>query len=250
MEFIFIFILGIMIGSFTNVLIVRIPKEESVVFPASHCVTCNAKLKPWHNIPVFSWLFLRGKCAFCGAPISKQYPIVELLSGLIFVATFLKMGITVAALGIAIVFILLLALSVIDFYYKMVPDSLNLGALTLAIISAYTLPSLLQNGVNALLFAGGFTLLRFYLSYAIKKEAMGEADIMIAATMGAILGIQLTLFAIFLSAVLALPAMLLLRNSEDEESLQVPYIPFLAIATWIVFMFDSQVMDYINSLYG
>ena len=250
MEFIFIFILGTMIGSFTNVLIVRIPKEESVVFPASHCVTCNAKLKPWHNIPVFSWLFLRGKCAFCGAPISKQYPIVELLSGLIFVATFLKMGITVAALGIAIVFILLLALSVIDFYYKMVPDSLNLGALTLAIISAYTLPALLQNGVNALLFAGGFTLLRFYLSYAIKKEAMGEADIMIAATMGAILGIQLTLFAIFLSAVLALPAMLLLRNSEDEESLQVPYIPFLAMATWIVFMFDSQVMDYINSLYG
>jgi leader peptidase (prepilin peptidase) / N-methyltransferase len=249
-EFIFIFILGTMIGSFTNVLIVRIPKEESVVFPASHCVTCNAKLKPWHNIPVFSWLFLRGKCAFCGAPISKQYPIVELLSGLIFVATFLKMGITVAALGIAIVFILLLALSVIDFYYKMVPDSLNLGALTLAIISAYTLPALLQNGVNALLFAGGFTLLRFYLSYAIKKEAMGEADIMIAATMGAILGIQLTLFAIFLSAVLALPAMLLLRNSEDEESLQVPYIPFLAMATWIVFMFDSQVMDYINSLYG
>ena len=119
MELLFIFILGSMIGSFVNVLIIRIPKEESVVFPASHCVTCNAKLKPWHNIPIFSWLFLRGKCAFCGAPISKQYPIVELLSGIIFLVTFMKLGIALPTLGIAVVFVLLLALSVIDFYYKM-----------------------------------------------------------------------------------------------------------------------------------
>ncbi len=250
MEWIVIFILGSMIGSFMNVLIVRIPKEENVAFPASHCVTCNTKLKPWHNIPIFSWLFLRGKCAFCGAPISKQYPIVELLSGIIFLVTFMKMGIAVPTLGIAIVFTLLLSLSVIDFYYKMVPDSLNLSALSIAIVSAYSLPMFIEHGVNALLFAGGFTLLRFYLSYAIKKEAMGEADIMIAATMGVLLGVQLTLFAIFLSAVLALPAMLLLRNAEDEESLQVPFIPFLAMATWIVFVFDTQVLDYLNSLYG
>ncbi len=250
MELLFVFILGSMIGSFVNVLIIRIPKEESVVFPASHCVTCNAKLKPWHNIPILSWLFLRGKCAFCGAPISKQYPIVELLSGIIFLVTFMKLGIALPTLGIAVVFVLLLALSVIDFYYKMVPDSLNLLALTLAIFSAFSMPMLLEHGTHALLFAGGFTLLRFYLSYAIKKEAMGEADIMIAATMGALLGIKLTLAAIFLSAILALPAMLLLRNDEDEESLQVPFIPFLAMATWIVFLFDAPIMAYLESLYG
>jgi leader peptidase (prepilin peptidase)/N-methyltransferase len=250
MEYIFIFILGTMIGSFINVLIVRIPKDENVAFPASHCVTCNTKLKPWHNIPIVSWLMLKGKCSFCHAPISKQYPIVELLSGIIFLVTFLKMGIAIPTLGIAVVFTLLLALSVIDFYYKMVPDSLNLLALTLAIFSAYSFPIMVQNGVNALLFAGGFTLLRFYLSYVIKKEAMGEADIMIAATMGALLGVQLTLAAIFISALLALPAMLLLRNEEDEESLQVPFIPFLAMATWIVYIFDTPVMNYLDSLYG
>ena len=250
MELLFIFIFGTLIGSFMNVVIIRIPKEESVVFPSSHCVTCNAKLKPWHNIPILSWLFLRGKCSFCGAPISKQYPIVEMLSGIIFLLVFMKLGITIPTFGIALVFVLLLALSVIDFYYKMVPDSLNLLALTLAIVSAFSIGMFVEHGVNALLFAGGFTLLRFYLSYIIKKEAMGEADIMIAATMGALLGVKLTLAAIFFSAVLALPAMLLLQKKNDEESLQVPFIPFLAMATFIVFIFDMQVMAYLDSLYG
>ena len=178
-----------------------------------------------------------------------QYPIIELLSGIIFLTLFAKMGIAVATLGIALVFLLLLTLSVIDFYYKMVPDSLNLAALTLAIISVWSLPMLLNNFINALIFAGAFSLLRFYISYAIKQEAMGEADIMIAATMGALLGIELTLAAIFLSAVLALPAMLLLRD-ETDESKQVPFIPFLAMATWIVYIFDTQVNAYLGSLYG
>ena len=249
LTYLFIFIIGAVIGSFLNVLIVRIPKNENVAFPASHCVHCKTPLKFYHNIPIFSWLFLRGKCAFCGDKISYQYPLVELLSGLIFLVIFLKMGIAAPALGIALVFLLLLTLSVIDFYYKMVPDSLNLSALTLAMISAYSLPMLVSNIVNALIFAGAFSLLRFYLSYAIKKEAMGEADIMIAATMGALLGTQLTLVAIFFSAVLALPAMLLLRN-ETDESKQVPFIPFLTMATWIVYIFDTPINEYLGNMYG
>ena len=244
-----IFVLGCAIGSFLNVLIVRIPKDESVVFPASHCVRCKTPLKPWHNIPVLSWLFLRGKCAFCGEKISIQYPLVELLGGIVFLGVFAKMGISVPAAGIAVAFLLLLTLSVIDFYYKMVPDSLNLSALTLAVVSVFSLPMLMEHFTHALIFAGAFSLLRFYLSYVIKQEAMGEADIMIAATMGALLGVKLTLAAIFLSAVLALPAMLLLRN-ETDESKQVPFIPFLAMATWVVFLFDTQVSAYIGGLYG
>jgi leader peptidase (prepilin peptidase)/N-methyltransferase len=249
MEYLFIFVLGALIGSFLNVLIVRIPKDENIAFPASHCVSCNTPLKPWHNIPVFSWLFLRGKCAFCGEKISVQYPIVELISALIFVAVFMKMGISVPTLGIALAFLMLLTLSVIDFYYKMVPDSLNLLALTLAIVSVFSFDMLFEHMTHALLFAGGFSLLRFYISYIIKQEAMGEADIMIAATMGALLGVKLTLVAIFLSALLALPAMLMLRN-ETDESKQVPFIPFLAMATWIVYMFDTPIMNYLEQMYG
>jgi leader peptidase (prepilin peptidase)/N-methyltransferase len=249
MEWIFIFILGASIGSFMNVLIIRTPRDESVSFPASHCMSCDTPLRFYHNIPILSWLFLRGKCSFCNAPISKQYPIVEFLSGFIFLLTLMKFGITLQGFGIALVFTLLLSLSVIDFYYKMVPDSLNLAALTIAIIAATSLGQLGYNITNALLFAGGFTLLRFYLSYFLKKEAMGEADIMIAATMGALLGVKLALVAIFISALLALPALLLTRT-DDEESHQLPFIPFLAMATWIVLLFDTYVTAYLAGLYG
>lgn len=249
MEYLFIFILGAAIGSFLNVVILRIPRDESVSFPSSHCMSCNTPLKIWHNIPILSWLFLRGKCSFCHEKISIQYPLIELLSGLIFLFSALKLGVSIQSLGVALTFDLLLALSLIDYRYKMVPDSLNLSALTLAILSATSFDQLGYNFTNALLFAGGFTLLRFYLSYAIKKEAMGEADIMIAATMGALLGVQLGLVAIFAGAVLALPA-LLLTQGESEDSKQLPFIPFLAMGCWIVLMFDTYVNGYLAGLYG
>lgn len=249
MELVFIFVLGAAIGSFLNVLIIRTPRDESLSFPASHCMSCNTPLRIWHNIPILSWLFLRGKCVFCGAKISVQYPLVELLSALIFLFSALKLGISVQSFGIALTFDLLLALSVIDYHYKMVPDSINLTALTAAIFSVSSISHLGYNFTNALLFAGGFTLLRFYLSYFLKKEAMGEADIMIAATMGALLGVQLGLVSIFVGAVLALPA-LLLTQGESEESKQLPFIPFLAMGCWLVMMFDSYVSGYLAGLYG
>jgi leader peptidase (prepilin peptidase)/N-methyltransferase len=248
-ELIFVFIIGAAIGSFMNVLILRTPRDENVSFPASHCMSCNTPLRAWHNIPIFSWLFLRGKCAFCGEKISIQYPLIEALSGLIFLFSAMKLGISVQGFGVALTFDLLLALSVIDYRYKMVPDSINLSALTIAMISATSLGQLGYNVSNALLFAGGFTLLRFYLSYLLKKEAMGEADIMIAATMGALLGVKLGLVAIFAGAVLALPA-LLLTQGESEDSKQLPFIPFLAMGCWIVLMFDTYVSAYLAGLYG
>jgi len=249
MEMVFIFIVGAAIGSFMNVLILRTPRDESVSFPASHCMSCNTPLRAWHNVPIVSWLFLRGRCSFCGAKISMQYPIIEALSGLLFVLSAFKLGITFHAFGVALAFDLLLALSVIDYRYKMVPDSINLAALSVAMLSSVSLGEIGYNITNALLFAGGFTLLRFYLSYAIKKEAMGEADIMIAATMGALLGVKLGLVAIFVGALLALPA-LLLTQDESEESKQLPFIPFLAMGCWLVLMFDTYVTAYLAGLYG
>lgn len=271
MEFLIPFIFGVALGSFLNVVILRLPKDESVVFGPSHCPTCKNELKPWHNIPLFSWLFLRGKCAFCNTKISSQYPIVELLSGLIVLALSIKFGFSFPMILIAFSFLTLLALSMIDFRYKMVPDSLNLLALTFAIFGAWSISGIATNFQNALLFAGGFTLLRFAISYMLtssahrhaKKtitswtknyhtypfiEAMGEGDIMVAATMGALLGVQLTLVAIFFSALLALPVMLyVMRGSKEEQ--RVPFVPFLAMATFIVYMYDSPILAYIEANY-
>lgn len=271
MELFIATILGLLLGSFLNVVILRIPKEESVVFVASHCPKCNNSLKPWHNIPVVSWLFLGGKCAFCKEKISVQYPLVELISALLFFIISLKYGISVASFSIALSFLMLLALSMIDFKYKMVPDSINLLAIVFAILGAWSIQGVFLNFQNALLFAGGFTLLRFALSYMLtssaqreaKKtqtswsknyhtypfiEAMGEGDIMVAATMGALLGVKLTLVAIFFSALLALPVMLALLKRSPEEQ-KVPFVPFLAMATFIVFIYGTQILNYIEANY-
>jgi len=234
-------LLGLAVGSFLNVLIYRIPKDENIAFPASHCTNCGKPLKWWHNIPLLSYIILKGKCYYCKEKISFQYPLVELLSTVIFVLSYLKVGDFTQSLIVASVFDLLLALSVIDFRYKAVPDSLNLSALTLSIFSG----TILTSFTNALLFAGGFTLLRFYVSFIVKKEALGEADIMIAATIGAMLGIKLGLFAIFLSAIIALPAFLIV----GKKNLQLPFIPFLAMAMFLTFMLDSYFLKLIEWLY-
>ncbi|SMP88093.1 leader peptidase (prepilin peptidase) / N-methyltransferase [Epsilonproteobacteria bacterium SCGC AD-308-O04] len=270
MELLFAFIFGSVIGSFLNVVILRIPKDESILFPASHCYACGNTLKPWHNIPLFSWLFLRGKCSYCSTKISIQYPAIELFSGLIFVVLANKFGINLSVFLIGLSFLMLLALSMIDLKYKMIPDSLNLLALAFAIFGAWSISGVFINLQNALLFAGGFTLLRFAISYMLTSsahrhaqktitpwtknyhtypfiEAMGEGDIMVAATMGALLGVKLTLVAIFLSAVLALPVMLVQRRINEEKT--IPFVPFLALATFIVYVFDSPILSYIEANY-
>jgi len=270
-ELVIAFTFGIVFGSFLNVVILRIPKSESIVSTSSHCTSCNKTLKPWHNIPLLSWIFLGGKCSYCKSKISIQYPTIELLSGIIFVILASKIGLGFAQLMIAFSFLTLLALSIIDFKYKMVPDSLNLLAIVFAVFGAWNIEGFFLNFENALIFAGGFTLLRFTLSYYLTSslyhaglktrtpwnkyydrtpfiEAMGEGDIMVGATMGALLGIKLTLVAVFLSALLALPIMLMLRNRSAEEQ-RVPYVPFLALATFVVYIYDSPIMAYIEANY-
>lgn len=270
MELLGAFVFGLLFGSFFNVVILRIPKGESVVFGASNCPQCHTKLKPWHNIPLLSWLFLRGKCAFCKAPISAQYPIIELASAVIFTLVALHQGgVSVHALFIALSFSMLLCLAMIDFKYKMVPDSLNLLAIVFTLLGSATPSAFVHNFTHALLFAGGFTLLRFALSYYLTSsvyraglktktawnkhydrtpmiEAMGEGDIMVAATMGALLGVELGLFAVFLSALLALPVMLLLLGRPAEEQ-RVPFVPFLALATLITFLYDSTIYHFLEA---
>lgn len=234
-------VLGLVIGSFLNVLILRIPKDENIAFPPSHCTSCNKPLKWWHNIPLFSYLFLKGRCYYCKEKISLQYPLVELASAFIFVISYIKTQDLLTGIIVALVFDLLLALSIIDFRYKAVPDSLNLTALTLSIFTG----NIATSFTNALLFAGGFTLLRFYVSFFAKKEALGEADIMIAATMGAMLGVKLGLFSIFFSALIALPVFLI----AGKKDIQLPFIPFLAISLGIVYFFDSYFINFISWLY-
>lgn len=232
------FILGLIFGSFLNVIILRVPLSQSIAFPASHCFSCNKALKWYHNIPLFSWIFLRGKCAFCQDKISVQYPLIEFFSGVIFVVCYLKEQNIYLALLSSFIFLLLLALSTIDLKYKAVPDVLSIPTLFLVFIH----PEFFLRLENALVFAGGFALLRFIVSFIIKKEAMGEADIIIAAIIGGMLGISNGLVAIYIAALFALPAFFMVKKRDFE----LPFIPFLALGLFIVYLFDKE----FSELYG
>ncbi len=236
-----VFIFGAMIGSFLNVVIYRIPKGESIVFPSSKCQSCQNALKWWHNIPIFSWLFLRGKCYFCKAKISAQYPIVEFLTGLLFVALYFKLGLVWYLPFIAASFAALLALVMIDFKYMAVPDNVNFAALLFALVQPQFLTSLLY----AAIAAGGLYLIGLLSSLLARKQAMGGADVIVAGTMGALLGFPNFFVALFLSALLAMIPALIWRERG------VPFVPFLALATFIVYLYDTQAAQLLETLiYG
>ena len=236
-----VFLFGTMIGSFLNVVIYRIPKGESIVFPASKCQSCQTPLKWYHNIPILSWLFLRGKCAFCGEPIAKQYPIVEFVTGLIFTALYFKLGMVWYLPFVAGSFAALFALVMIDFKYMAVPDNVNFAALAFALIQ----PDFLHAAMYAAIAAGGLYLIGLLSSLLARREAMGGADVIVAGTMGALLGFPNFFVAIFLSAILAMIPALIKRDNG------VPFVPFLAMATFIVYLYDTQATQLLEKLiYG
>ncbi|WP_457596768.1 prepilin peptidase [Hydrogenimonas sp.] len=257
----FALLVGLAIGSFLNVLIVRIPKGESVVFPPSHCPECGESLKWWHNVPLLSYLLLRGRCAYCRNPIGALYPVVEALTGLLYLVVALKTGLGMEWFVTATIFALLLALSLIDFKYYAVPDSLNLTALALALLepllrflwdwgtgtlSDFDLykKALLTRFADAAILAFAFWALGFVVKRLIKKEALGEADIIIAATMGAMMGFPLSLVAIYIAAVLAIVPAIFARGH------MVPFVPFLALGTWIAWVFEPTIMSWWSRLYA
>ncbi|HIQ28802.1 MAG TPA: prepilin peptidase [Sulfurovum sp.] len=238
---ILVFIFGIMIGSFLNVVIYRIPNNESISFPASKCQSCQTPLKWYHNIPIFSWIFLGGKCAFCNDPIAKQYPIVEFLTGVIFVALFFKLGLVWYLPFVAASFAALFALVMIDFKYMAVPDSVNFTALAFALVQ----PNFLQALMYAAIAAGGLYLIGLLSSLLARKQAMGGADVIVAGTMGALLGFPNFFVAIFLSAILAMIPALIWRDKG------VPFVPFLALATFVVYLYNTQATQLLETLiYG
>lgn len=251
------FVFGICIGSFLNVLIYRLPKGENIAYPASHCTKCNHKLKPYHNIPLFSWIFLGGRCAFCKDKISIIYPVVELLNGLLFVLALYLCNSHLESIFIALCFSMLLSLSFIDAKYKAVPESLLLLSLIFAVFSLSDELGLLLNGIkNALLFAGGISILKAFVSFFINfnrrgevLEAMGDADTIIVALIGALLGVKLGLFAIFLSACFTLPFFMYVRI-KGAEDFEMPFIPYLSMGFLCTYSFSEFFNEFLRSYIG
>jgi|CXWL01.1.fsa_nt_gi leader peptidase (prepilin peptidase)/N-methyltransferase len=194
---------GLVVGSFANVVIYRLPLEQSIVFPPSRCPRCRAAIKPWQNIPVFSWLFLRGRCASCREPISPRYPIVEAVHGLGFALVVAEFGPFPFTLLLLAFFSAMVILALIDWDHQILPDVITLPGIVIGVAGTFLPGALIDWRESALAALSGYVA--FFLvaeSYARLRgiEGLGQGDWKLAAMMGTFLGGQRLMLTVFLAS--------------------------------------------------
>ena len=236
-------IFGLLIGSFLNVVIYRLPRGESVAVPPSHCPACGHYLKPWELVPVFSYLMLKGRCGSCRSPISWRYPAVEFLTAaLFFAATWQNEGLLNWRLGINLVFIsILIALTFIDIDTLTLSDVLVLPLLGIGLVAAFLVPGG-PSGWESLASALGAGAL-FWLIALIYPQGMGLGDVKLVAALGALLGFPLIVLAVFLasfSGSLIGGVLFLLRRLEFRQ--QIPFGPFLALGAVVCLLWGQSII--------
>ena len=243
-------IFGLLIGSFLNVCIVRLPAEQSVVTPRSRCPSCGNPVEWRDNIPVVSWLLLGGKCRNCRTSISAMYPLIELAVGFLWALVALRYGFTVTALRAALFGTLLLGIAVTDAKSYIIPDEFTWGGLVIGLVlsAAFGVQSLLQALLGAAVGFAILWLVGLVGTWMFKEEAMGGGDIKMMAMVGAFLGWQGVLLTIFLGALsgtlVFLPLALLGRKKL------VPFGVFLAIGAAVTFLIGPAILSWYRRYLG
>jgi leader peptidase (prepilin peptidase) / N-methyltransferase len=248
----FFFVLGAVSGSFVNVLIWRLPRRESIVFPGSHCPTCDKKIKFYDNIPIISWIILGGKCRFCHTKISPRYLAVETFVALAYLATFLIYGPDriVDIIRMILLIPIFVAITLIDWEHWVIPDELVISVAAIGIASAPFLGGW-QFLIEGIIGAAGGALFFWIIAFAgkkiFKKEALGDGDILLIGALGFVLGWQEVILTIFLSATLASIAGIIImgRNKKPKTTDNVSYIPygpFIIVASLIAVSFGDIII--------
>lgn len=269
---ILVFLFGLLIGSFLNVCIIRIPARKSIVMPASACPKCGAPIRPYDNIPVLSWVFLGGKCRACKAKISGMYPLVELLTALLFLGCYGVFGLTTEALKWAIFSALVIVLVFTDLRERILPDAVNYTGFVLGLALSFVTPPTdgtalwvanrmfefpppvpVISFVDALLGAALGSGLLWLVSEAYfrlrGREGMGMGDVKMMLMVGAFLGAKRTLLTIFagslLGSILGLAFMAARRKDSNYE---LPFGTFLGMAALLVVFFGTPVVSWYQSI--
>ena len=265
----FAFLLGAIFGSFLNVCVARWPKELSVVSPRSRCPRCGHEITWWENIPLVSWVLLRGKCRGCKQPISAVYPLVELVVALGWLASYVQFGASLTALRIAVFGTILLGIMLTDVVAYVIPDGFTafglIWALVMAIVAAVmheTSPfaTLYDSAIGACVGAGVIAIAGWLGEMAFKKEAMGFGDVTLMAMVGAHLGIGRTFLTVFFGAALGAVIFLLLvfpiayvrsrRAGIEFDAPLVPFGVFLAPAAMIALLWGGPLIEWYRGLTG
>jgi leader peptidase (prepilin peptidase)/N-methyltransferase len=239
--------LGLMVGSFLNVVIHRLPKGESLVLPRSHCPACQTPIRPWDNIPVVSFLLLRGRCRACHQPISWRYPLVEVATGCLFALTVTRFGVSLEAVFVLIFLSGLMVISVIDLDHQIIPNAITLPGIPLGLLGGLLVgePPILDRLIGALTGAGFLYLVLLYGGTIYGQDAMGEGDLNLIALVGAFLGwravIVTILLACLIGSVVGLALIALRRLGRREH---IPFGPFLSIGAAVALFWGQTLIGW------
>jgi leader peptidase (prepilin peptidase)/N-methyltransferase len=224
-------LVGLVVGSYLNVVIYRLPRDLSTVTPGSRCPACGAPIRAVDNLPLVSWLWLRGRCRDCGASIGVRYPLVELATAVGFVGSVLRFGPTRAALAAALLFALLLALALIDFDHLLLPDKLTLPGIALGLVAQLALPagSLARGLAGALVGAGFLLAVAGAWELARGAEGMGLGDVKMLAMIGAFLGVGGVVVTLVVGTLVgSLVGLSLIAARRVDMGSKLPFGVFLA----------------------
>lgn len=245
---VFFTIFGLVFGSFYNVVGLRVPKKESIAFPPSHCTSCDRRLTALDLVPVFSYLFLRGRCRSCGEKIHWVYPLMEFITGGLFALSFWQIGFQ-PELIIAILFMsLLVIITVSDIAYMLIPDKvlLPIGALLLVLRLFIPLDPWWDSLVGAAL---GFGILM--LVAIVSKGGMGGGDIKLFFVIGLVLGVSGTLLTLFFASLIGTVAgIVMLRIKNEGRKTPVPFGPSIALGAVIVYFWGGSLLNWYMNLWG
>jgi len=247
-----VFLLGTIVGSFLNVCIYRIPEGKSVVSPPSHCPKCENRIRWYQNIPILSYLFLKGRCGFCKVKISPRYALVELLTGLLFVAVLWYFGFSYATLIYWLFVASLIVITFIDLDHQIIPDVISLPGIPIGFVCSFLIPWLPSlDSLLGILLGGGLLLSIAWLYEVLaKREGMGGGDIKLLAMLGAFLGWKAIFPIIFFASVggtlIGVP--LMLANKENSR-FALPFGPFLATAALVYLFWGQNIISWYLSFY-
>jgi leader peptidase (prepilin peptidase)/N-methyltransferase len=234
--------LGLMIGSFLNVVAYRVPRGESLVKPGSHCTTCGQSVKPWDNIPLLSWVMLRGRCRGCGDSISARYPLIELITGVAFAVVALVNGFDLDLLLELPFVAMLIAVAGIDLEHKIIPNKILLpmavwGVGATAYVDSARLPEALIGAASA------FTFL--FVVALVHPKGMGMGDVKLAGVMGLFVGASVApaLLIGFLTGSIVGVAIMARHGMTDGRKRGVPFGPFLAVGGLVGLLYGPELID-------
>jgi leader peptidase (prepilin peptidase)/N-methyltransferase len=245
-------IIGLMVGSFLNVCIYRIPHRRSVVHPRSRCAACERPLAWYENIPVVSYIGLRGRCRTCGTRISLQYPVVEIITGAVFVIEYEALGFT-PLLAVRILFAcILIVLFAIDLEHQLLPNVITLPALCVGLVVSLVLPPGIIDALIGALVGGGILFLIAEVYFRLRKEeGMGMGDVKMLAMIGAFLGWKLTILTLILASVGgSLAGVVLLITQRGNLKAAIPFGTFLAAGALLASLYGDRLVTWYLSHLG